>query len=493
MRTRICLYVLLLLPLTVYWQTVFSDYGVRDDYGYLRQAEEEPGKMVKHTASHGRPLYGALLESSYAAVGQVDMLWLMRVMSVLLLTVLAVVLWRQLYNSGWNEVEAAAVGLGVTLLPGSQVVVSSAACWPQALTLLLAMAGFSAIETEIERGGLKRLVALAGGLMIYTAAGLIYQSNVLFALVPLTGVYLVRTGREPLSDLKWGLIHIATLVTGMLIGYVLVHLLFSNGVFEPSARLQFETNPFTKLIWFFAHPLPNALALFALADDNHFGAIYYGVSIAAVVILLGLAFRRSFSLVDGIERRRWKVCLFVLPFLMHAVSLAAAERFDGYRALFALSGLVLVLVIFASHGLLADWKVKSKLHYPLLGLVFLTVAFAANRNAHELIGMPHEAEWEAMKFDTLRANMKAALKVYVITPTPADRSTERIYRDEFGWVSGSDPKVAAEMFKAAVRQRFPGKLPKGTSYTVTAGPTAPAAGTYDLVIDMRRVRALRGG
>jgi hypothetical protein len=29
-RTRICLYVLLLTPLMVYWQTVFQDYGLRD-------------------------------------------------------------------------------------------------------------------------------------------------------------------------------------------------------------------------------------------------------------------------------------------------------------------------------------------------------------------------------------------------------------------------------------------------------------------------------
>ncbi|HWA27623.1 MAG TPA: hypothetical protein VG734_18345 [Lacunisphaera sp.] len=493
MRTRICLYVLLLLPLTVYWQTVFPDYGLRDDYGFLREAEEEPGKLVKYTASAGRPLYGALLESSYAAVGQVDFLWCMRLTSVLLLTVLAVVLWRQLYTAGWNEVEAAAVGLGVALLPASQAVVASAAGWPQALTLLLGMAGFSAIETEIERGGLKRVVALAGGLMIYTAAGLIYQSNVLFALVPLVGVYLVRTGREPLSDLKWALIHLATIVAGLLLGYLLVHSLFSNGVFEPSDRLRFDTNPLTKLVWFFAHPLPNALALFALADDNHFGAVYYGISIAGVVAVISLAFRRSFSLVDGVEKRRWKVCLFAMPFVMHAISLAAAERFDGYRTLFALSGLFLVLVIYACHGLLADWKVKTKLEYPLIGLVFLTVAFAANRNTHVLLGMPQESEWEMMKNETLRANIKTALKVYVITPTLADRSTERIYRDEFGWVSSSDPKVAAEMFKAAVRQRFPGGLPKGASYTVAAGPAAPAVGTYDLVIDMRRVRALRGG
>ena len=88
MRTRICFYLLLLIPLAVYWQTVFHDYGIRDDYSYLREAGEDPGKLVKVTASHGRPLYGALLETSYSATGQVDELLWMRLANVVLLMVL---------------------------------------------------------------------------------------------------------------------------------------------------------------------------------------------------------------------------------------------------------------------------------------------------------------------------------------------------------------------------------------------------------------------
>ncbi len=492
MRTRICLYVLLLLPLVVYWQTIFADYGIRDDYGFLRAAQEEPSKLVKHTASHGRPLYGALLESTYAATGQVDQLPWMRLTSVLLLTVLGVVLWRQLYNSGWNEVEAAAIGLGVALLPSSQFIVGSAACWPQALTLLLAMAGFSAIETEIERGGLKRLIALFGGCMIYTAAGLIYQSNVLFALVPLTAVYLVRTGREPLSDLKWGLTHLATMVTGLLLGYALVQSLFSNGIFEPSTRMQFATNPFTKLIWFFSHPLPNAVALFAVADDNFHGVVFYGLSLLVILGLLGFAFRRSIKLADGVARKRWKVCLFGLPFLVQGISLVAAEDNAGYRTIFALAGLVLVLTVFASRAILADWKIKARVHYPVLGVIFLLVAFTANRHSYQLVAESQANEWDMMKGSALRANFNKAPRVYIITPTVEDRSTDRIYRDEFGSVSSSNDAVAREMFKAAVRLRYPGKLPAGFSYTLVTGLTAPEAGTYDLLIDMRKLKTLRG-
>jgi len=491
MRTRICLYVLLLLPLTVYWQTVFAEYGFRDDYGFLRLAHDEPGKMVKTAASVGRPLYGALLESTYAATGQVDLLPWMRLASLIILTLLGIVLWKQLYQSGWNEVEAAAIGLGVVLLPSAQLVVGATQYWPQALTLLLSMAGFSAIETEIERGGLKRWIALLGGCMIYTAAGLIYQSNVLFALVPLVGVYFVRTGREPLSDLKWAGIHLATMATGLLIGYLLVQSLFSNGVFEASARMHFETNPFTKLFWFLIHPVPNALALYALADDNFTGVVYYVATALLIAAVLVLAYRRSLHLPGQTGLKKWQYSLFVLPFLASAISLVARERADGYRVIFALASLVLVLVVYAVRSLLDDWKLKPRHRYPVIAVIFLAVAFTAHRNAYLLVAEPQINEWDLMKGAVLRANFTKALRVYIITASAADRSTDRIYRDEFGSVSSASETVAQEMFKAAVRLRFPGKLPSGSSYTLAAGAEAPAGSAYDLVIDMRKLKSMR--
>ena len=41
-------------------------------------------------------------------------------------------------------------------------------------------------------------------------------------------------------------------------------MLFNTGIFHESVRMKIETNPFTKIVWFFWQPLPNALALFAL-------------------------------------------------------------------------------------------------------------------------------------------------------------------------------------------------------------------------------------
>lgn len=491
MRTRVCLYILLLTPILVYWQTVFHDYGFRTDYSHLRVAQEEPGRLVKIYAAEGRPLYGAMLETSYAATGEVSRLEWLRLSGVLLLTLLGLVLWRQLYNSGWNEVQAAGIGLGVLLLPSAQVVASQASGWAQALALLLAMAGFSAVETEIERGGLKRAVALLGGCMIYAAASLIAPSNVLFALVPLAGVLLVRTGREPVGDLPWAGLHIGALVAGLTAGWAVVHSLQANGLFQDAGRLQLETSSLTKLAWFFANPLPNALALFALNDDNHAGAWIYWGAVAGVIGLLGFAYRKATADGGADVKRRWLNCLVALPILAGGITLLAAERSSTYRVLFAACGLVLILVAFAFRFLVLGDKVRPWFHYPLLAVIWGAIAYAANHNSFTLLAEPQAQEWELMRSAALRGNFTKAVRVRIITPAVTDRSTRRIYGDEFGSLSSLDPLTSQEMFKAAVRERFGEKLPKGGSYTLVVASTEPEPGSFDLLVDLRRLRKLR--
>jgi hypothetical protein len=487
-RTRICLYILLLTPLAVYWQAIFQDYGMRDDYAHLREAREEPGKLVKFTASHGRPLYGALLETTFGVVDDVNQLPWLRLTTVSLLTLLGLALWRQLYQSGWTEIEAAAIGLGVVLLPAAQITASWAIGWPYALTLLLAVAGFSAIETELERGGLKRVVALLGGCMIYALAALVYQSNALFAIVPITAVLLVRTGREPMSDVKWLSYHLGALIVGLAVAYFLVHGLFSNGIFQESARMQLEDNPFGKLVWFFAHPLPNALALFVLRDDFNTGAVYFWPAALLVAGTIVAAFRLAAKPGETFWKRKWVWCLLLMPVLAHGVSLVAAERSVGYRVLFALSGLVLVLLVYALRVLTTARGIKPLPHYLALGVLAAGAAMLANQQALALLAEPHSHEWDLVRNAVQRANFAKPVKVFFVTPTIEHRSTRRVYADEFGSLSSDSDWVPREMFKAALHERFGGKLPKGGSYTFAAGRELPADQTFDLVIDLRKLK-----
>ena len=483
MRTRICLYILLLAPLAVYWQTVFHEYGLRNDYTALRESREEPSKLVRTSASRGRPLYGAMLETSFAVTNEVENLQWLRLTSVLLLTLLGLVFWRQLFQSGWNEIEAAGIGLGVVLLPSSQVIVGTASAWPQALTLLLALAGFSAIETEIERGGMKRVVALLGGCMIYTAAGLIYQANVLFALVVVFAVLLVRTGREPLNDRWWSAFHIAAVAAGLGLSHLIISLLFSNGLFQPATE---ALN--TSVVSFLRYPLPNALSLYALNDDHFTGAwIYFGLALGVIATLV-MGYKKVIAHEDEMIRRRGLYAIIALVALTVGVCVVASDRIATYRVLFGLAGLVLVLMVYSLRTLIVAKKTLLK-HYAGLVVICIVIGFLAHHNAYTLLAEPQNAEWEMMRGAVLRADFAKPVRVHIILPTPDDRSTERIYGDEFGSLSSDAENIAKDMFHAAVRTRFPEKLPKGGKSIITTSTTEPQTGTYDLLIDMRKLKS----
>ncbi len=491
-RTRICFLILLLAPLVVYWQTTFSDYGLRDDYSNLREAREEPGNIVRFTSSHGRPLFGALLETSLVNIDEIGHLWILRLVSVALFTILGLAMWRQLTHSGWDETEAAAIGLCITLLPGAQVVTSWAILWPHAVALLLSMAGFSAIETELERGGLKRAIALVGGALIYALAAVIYQSNALFAVVPFAAVLLVRSTHGTSSDFRWGVIHFSGLLAGLTAAFLLINVLFANGVFHASARMGLETNPFTKLIWFLWNPLPNALALYVLRDEFNTGAMMFW---SAAILVTGLIFWGcKTELLRGnlAVKRRILICVVALPFLAHLVSLVAAERATGYRTILTLSGLVVVLLVYALRSLRAAGKIKPVYHHGGLIAIAVVALLTAHFNPYSLIGQPQSYEWETIRSAVMRANFPKTSKVYIITPTVEERATTRIFADEYGSVSSNSEWTPREMFNAALHERFPVKPPAGTNCKISLGREIPDEKTYDLVIDMRKYKDRAG-
>ena len=108
-----------------------------------------------------------------------------------------------------------------------------------------------------------------------------------------------------------------------------------------------------------------------------------------------------------------------------------------------------------------------------------------------MIAQPQSDEWEILSSAVRRTAFTKATRVYVITPTLADRATGRVFGDEFGSLSSDSDWVPKEMFLAALYERFPDKLPRGGSYTFASGREVPDEKAYDLVIDMRKLKQLR--
>jgi hypothetical protein len=407
-------------------------------------------------------------------------------MAVALLSGVAVVLWSQLRKAGWSTAESAAVALGIALLPGAQITVGWAIAWPIALALLFAVLGFAVLESHLQRTGVIRVAAFAGSGFLYFLAALTYQSNALFAIVPLAAVLLVRGEHERLSHTRWVVAHLATLFASLVAAFLLMQVFFSEGVVAEATRMQLEPDPLLKLLWFVRQPLVNSLALFELRDRFDTSAWFWVVAVCFGA-MLALGFR--FGARDASHKVRWLFCLLVLPFVAHAVSLAASSQAIGYRTVFSLSGLVLVLVVFALRSVVEVRRLRPRLQQAAFGALLVVAAVSAQRNAYTLIAEPQHREWELVQTAAQTLRLDADTDVFIIRPGIDDRSTERVFDDEFGSLSSDADWASKEMFKAAMRERFPESLPAGSAYSIVTGaapPPSPAA--YDVVIDLRKLR-----
>jgi hypothetical protein len=184
-------------------------------------------------------------------------------------------------------------------------------------------------------------------------------------------------------------------------------------------------------------------------------------------------------------------CSLFLPFVAHAVNLVAAVWTPAYRTLFALTALVVVLIVYSLRTLRIAGRLEPAMQKSALALIVIAAAGFAHWHALNLIAEPQGYEWGLVRDGVQRIEFRPATKVYVIRPALQDRATERVFADEFGSLSSNSDWATAEMFKSALRLRFPNGLPAGLSYTLSSGLEVPHMEHYDAVIDMRRLREHR--
>src|SRR6202790_5132306 len=285
--------VLFLVPLVAYWPATFHDYGLRDDYSNLREAHEEPGKVVKFCASHARPIYGWLLQSTYGQTNSVQDLQWMRFGASLLLGALSLVSFRGLRALGWSLSTSLCFAVLLVLIPSAQVMAGWAVGWPYVATALLAGGGFFTVEGALVvgmragpgRAGGQWIVAL--GLMVLSA--LIYQPSSMFYVVPLAGALIVQRHRNLAQTARWAGIHLGFVVAALGVAYCVMSVLYAMGIFVKSGRIAFEHNWGEKIAWFLQEALPNALSLFVLNDNNQRDHALYigGAAIVGVILLAG--------------------------------------------------------------------------------------------------------------------------------------------------------------------------------------------------------------
>src|ERR1700676_863816 len=479
--------ILFLVPLIAYWPATFHDYGLRDDYSNLREAHEEPGKVVKFCASHARPIYGWLLQSTYGQTNSVQDLQWMRFGASLLLGALSLVSFRGLRALGWSLSTSLCFAVLLVLIPSAQVMAGWAVGWPYVATALLAVGGFFTVEGALVVGmsaGPGRAIGqwmVALGLMVVSA--LIYQPSALFYVVPLAGALIVQRHRNLAQTARWVGIHLGFVVVTLGLAYCVMSVLYAMGIFVKSGRVAFEHNWGGKIAWFLQETLPNALSLFVLNDNNlRDHALYFGSAAIVGALLLAGAFVewRRYGRSRGIV---WLTALLGLPVFACAVSLIASERYATYRTILAMTAVLLCFLVASIRALTESWGQSGR---RALAIAAISIAFfTAQHHVYALIAVPQGNEWQLIMAGRQHVHFaRAHPRIFAVASTPADISTASIYHDEFGSLSSNSEWVPKEMFKRAMHDLHPDIPNLESRYDFAEGYKLPSGQHYDVVIDM---------
>jgi hypothetical protein len=482
---------LFLVPLVTYWPATFHDFGLRDDYSNLREAHEEPGKVLKFCASHARPVYGWLLQATYGQTGTVQDLQWMRFAASLLLGALSLVSFRGLRALGWSFSTSLCFAVLLALIPSAQVIAGWAIGWPYAATALLAVGGFFTVEGALTVGmsaGPGRAVGqwmVALGLMV--ASALIYQPSALFYVVPLAGALIVQRHRTLAQTARWTGIHLGFVVGSLALAYCVMTVLYATGIFVKSGRIAFEQHWGEKIAWFVQETLPNALSLFVLNDNNHRDhALYFGCAAIVAALLLAGAYVewRRYGRSRGIV---WLTALLGLPVFACAVSLIASERYATYRTILAMTAVLLCFLVASIRALTESWGSSGR---RMLATIIVSIAFfTAQHHVYALIAVPQGNEWQLIMAGAKHVHLQGSHpRIFAVASTPADISTATIYHDEFGSLSSNSEWVPKEMFKRAMHDLHPEIANLDARYDFYSGPKLPVDHRFDVIIDLHRLR-----
>lgn len=473
---------LAVLPLLVYWPTVFHRYGFRDDYSVLRESHEEPNKVMQVGAMQARPLYGVLLEASFRHSRTIRQLADLRFGSALLLGGVAAAFYVTLRKLKWDPVTASLAAALLVVIPSAQILVSWAVAWPRGVALLLAIAGFDAAEMAFARVKRARMLCWPLGLILVATSALVYPPDTLVYLTLVTAGLWSKRRWSMRHVLEWLVRHAVTVAIGLGIAFTTMVVMFAHREVAPSSRIAFEGHWMEKLLWFAEEPLQNALGLIVLNHDGGVALVHRVAALVAVLIVAGLL---EGCLRRGGHRGWWKLpVVLVLLLGSFGVNLVAADHWPVYRVLLPLTmtgAVALTLALFHLGG-------RTAARWALLALVIPGV-WLARRQTFGLIAAPQAVELATLEAGARQVDPTRHPSVFILTPAPEQRVAQFASWDEFGSLSTDSDWTPKEMLKLVLRERFP-RLPEvDRQCTVRTGRAVPFGLRPDVVIDLQNMRS----
>lgn len=466
MRTRLCYFVLVIVPLLAYGPLLWQTYGTPEDF--LRLAGEADA------AQHGI-LHGALVDISFHTVSSIGEFALVRGLALLLSVLCAVALWEMFERGGWSAWDATAVALGVVLLPSAQLFVGWGPAWPAVLSALLSIAGFAAAESELEPAGPRRSVGMLGGVLLYFAAAMCFLPNAIMAIVPLAALTFVRPLRFADQLGKWFASHTGLMIAGIAAAWAVDRWMVAD------AGLVDRTTLAERLISLFTFSVPASWSAFLVGADGTMRIVGAVVALAVLAVLV-LGARQQVK-EDGRVQTVWLLAVLGPSALFALMVVFSPHWQPGYLTIWPLAGVVVVALAAVVRGVGDRPGKKPFWHYAAFAGLVTVALLAASAQAHRYLAQPLREEWVVMRAAVMRANFPADARVVLVTGVETSTGADA----RFDTTVHGNGAAAKAMFNAALRDRFPSGLPKDQRVAVETAAQAPMEpGANTLIFDLRQ-------
>ena len=489
-RRMIVASLLMVLPVAVFWSTIFYHYGFRDDYSIIREADEEPGKVFRVCAGYARPLYGVLLETTAAWIERIDDLKWMRLagaVSVGLVSGTAFIVFTQV---GWSAGLSALVSATIGLLPAAQIISSWAICWPHGLAAVLGLLAFLVADRFIRaRNSWRRLPGMFAGSAVLALGILFYQQHSLFYFVGVGAGFLTSRGLSVGQRTAWVIRHCIVAAWGIGLAVIVMLGLIEWNIASQTYQMQVEPDPLGKLWWFVNGPLKNALGIVVLNDELGKNRVIHLAVVGMTLSLLSVGVWSRWRSGGATDAGLWLAVLILLVVMSYSVNLASMNRFVAYRHLWAPTSILLLFSVAGVRSLSRSWQRLGRIGAPA-ALSFLLAASVvlAHVQAYELVALPQSEELAAIEEGAKRIDITKQPRVFIVISSRRDAPSAIRFADEFGSLSTDAEWVSAEMLEGIMKERFPDSGDVTKLYRLRCGDVLPPKQHYEVVIDLRRLK-----
>ena len=273
-----------IITVLTYLPTLLATYGISDDYFDLLLSTRDNHSLPNVAIAGGRPVSGLLQEFALSLATDVGSLRWLRLLGVLGIAATAVIGSAIVRSFGAGKIVQVLTGLGIAVMPSSQVIASWAVLFPVSWGAALALAaGFSLKAVRVESVRNRDWWLAAGLVGIVTAIGLANYQPSAMAFAPGFALALIDSAESLGLRAKRAAAGVAGAVGGGVAYLAISGVLVRWTGVTADARSSLEMPDLDKLHWFVVKVVPRAL------DPISFQPRTAVATVVAVLIVIGLA------------------------------------------------------------------------------------------------------------------------------------------------------------------------------------------------------------